>query len=186
MFRVHFMMCAGTSCVSGGSLHVKDALIEELKKHGLEDEVGIYTTGCNGFCAAGPLMISYPEGVFYQKISVEDIPHFVEEYFVKARVVQKHLFKDPVTGELIPKLKDIAFFNRQTPVALRNRSLIDPENIDEYIARDGYAAVARALFEMSPEEIVQEMLLTTTAERQGRVIDGDNSSMEDKKKDGYF
>ena len=157
MFRVHFLMCAGTSCVSGGSLDVKDALVEELKKHGLEDEVGIYTTGCNGFCAAGPLMISYPEGVFYQKISVEDVPDFVEEYFIKARVVQKHLFKDPVTGELIPKLKDIDFFNRQTPVALRNRSLIDPENIDEYIARDGYTATTKALFEMTPEQIVEEI-----------------------------
>jgi NADH-quinone oxidoreductase subunit F len=156
-YRVHFLLCAGTSCVSGGSLKVKDTLVEELKKNGLEDEVGVFTTGCNGFCAAGPLMISYPEGVFYQKLTVEDVPDFVEEYFVKARVVEKHLFKDPVTGQRIPKLKDIAFFNQQTPVALRNRSLIDPENIDEYIARDGYLGAAKALLEMTPMEIVEEM-----------------------------
>ncbi|UCE54967.1 MAG: NADH-quinone oxidoreductase subunit NuoF [Desulfobacterales bacterium] len=157
MYRVHFLMCAGTSCVSGGSLKVRDVLVQELKKHGLENEVGIYTTGCNGFCAAGPLMISYPEGVFYQKLTVEDVPDFVEEYFVKARLVEKHLFKDPTTGQLIPKLKDIRFFNQQAPVALRNRSLIDPENIDEYIARDGYLATAKALLEMTPNQIAEEV-----------------------------
>ena len=110
MYRVHFLICAGTSCVSGGSLKLRDALVKELKKQGLEDEVGVFKTGCNGFCAAGPLMISYPEGVFYQKLTVEDVPDFVEEYFVKARLVEKHLFKDPVTGQSIPKLKDIHIF----------------------------------------------------------------------------
>jgi NADH-quinone oxidoreductase subunit F len=157
LYRVHFLICAGTSCVSGGSLKLRDELVQELKKHGLENEVGVFTTGCNGFCAAGPLMISYPEGVFYQKLTVEDVPNFVEDYFVKSRLVEKHLFQDPVTGQRIPKLKDIGFFNQQTPVALRNRSIIDPENIDEYIARDGYLAAAKALLEMSPIEITEEI-----------------------------
>ena len=91
-YRVHLMICAGTSCVSSGSLDVRDALVEEVEKNNLQDEVFIATTGCNGFCAAGPLMIAYPDEVFYQKLTVDDVPYFVEEYLIKGRVVKKHLF----------------------------------------------------------------------------------------------
>ncbi|MCJ7808780.1 MAG: NADH-quinone oxidoreductase subunit NuoF [Desulfobulbaceae bacterium] len=156
-YRVHLMICAGTSCVSSGSLNVRDALVEEIHKNGLQDEVFVATTGCNGFCAAGPLMIAYPDEVFYQKLSVEDVPYFVEEYLIKGRVVKKHLFESPEGKELIPCIKEIGFFSRQVLVALKNRGLIDPDNIDEYIARDGYLGAAKALLEMLPEQIVEEM-----------------------------
>ncbi|MGM0427255.1 MAG: NADH-quinone oxidoreductase subunit NuoF [Thermodesulfobacteriota bacterium] len=156
-YRVHLLICAGTSCVSSGSLEVRDALAAEIEKRGLQDEVFIATTGCNGFCAAGPLMIAYPEGVFYQKLSTEDVPYFVEEFLIKGRIPQKFLFESPEAEQLIPTIKDIGFFSRQVLVALRNRGLIDPDKIDEYIARDGYMGTARALLEMTPEQIVQEM-----------------------------
>ena len=156
-YRVHLLICAGTSCVSGGSLDVRDALVEEVKKGGLEDEVYVGTTGCNGFCAAGPLMIAYPDEVFYQKLAVEDVPYFVEEYLIKGRPVKAHLFEAPETEEVITKIKDIGFFSSQILVALRNRGLIDPDNIDEYIARDGYLGTGKALLEMTPEQIVEEM-----------------------------
>jgi len=156
-YRVHLLICAGTSCVASGSLDVRDALEEEIKKRGLQDEIYLATTGCNGFCAAGPLLVAYPDGVFYQRLSPEDAPHFVEEYLVKGRVVKEHLFESPDRKQLVPKIKDIGFFGHQVLVALRNRGLIDPDKIDEYIARDGYLGVAKALTEMSPEEIITEM-----------------------------
>jgi NADH-quinone oxidoreductase subunit F len=156
-YRAHLLICAGTSCVSNGSLELRDALVEEIKKRELEDEVYVATTGCNGFCAAGPLMIAYPDEVFYQKLAVEDVPFFVEEYLLKGRVVKKHLFESPEAAEVIPKIKDIGFFSQQILVALKNRGLIDPDKIDEYIARDGYLGTAKALLEMTPEQIVEEM-----------------------------
>ncbi|MFH1953177.1 MAG: NADH-quinone oxidoreductase subunit NuoF [Pseudomonadota bacterium] len=156
-YRIHLMICAGTSCVSSGSLDVRDALVEEIHKNGLQDEAFVATTGCNGFCAAGPLMIAYPDEVFYQKLAVEDVPYFVEEYLIKGRVVKKHLFESPEAAEAIPKISEIGFFSRQVLVVLKNRGLIDPDNIDEYIARDGYMGAAKALLEMTPEQIVEEM-----------------------------
>ncbi|MBW1786240.1 MAG: NADH-quinone oxidoreductase subunit NuoF [Deltaproteobacteria bacterium] len=156
-YRAHLLICAGTSCVANGSLDLRDALVEQVHKEGLDDEVYIATTGCNGFCAAGPLMIAYPDEVFYQKLHVEDVPYFVEEYLLKGRLVEKHLFESPEAEEHIPKIKDIGFFSQQILVALRNRGLIDPDKIDEYIARDGYLGAGKALLEMTPEQIVEEM-----------------------------
>ncbi len=156
-YRVQLLICAGTSCVSQGSLELKAALEQEIKKQKLENEVKIATTGCNGFCAAGPLLIAYPDSIFYQKLNVEDVPHFVEEYLIKGRPDEKHLFVPPGEKQTIPKLMDIGFFKNQMLVGLRNRGLIDPEVIDEYIARDGYQAVAKALTEMTPQQIVAEV-----------------------------
>ncbi len=166
-YRVHLLVCAGTSCVANGSLDLRDALVEEVRRVGLENEVYIATTGCNGFCAAGPLMIAYPDEVFYQKLKAEDVPYFVEEYLLKGRVVKEHLFESPEAAELIPKIKDIGFFSRQILVALRNRGLIDPDNIDEYIARDGYLGTAKALLEMTPGQIVEEMISSGLRGRGG-------------------
>ena len=166
-YRVHLLLCAGTSCVANGSLDLKDALSEEIKRRELQDEVYIATTGCNGFCAAGPLMIAYPDEVFYQKLTIEHVPYFVEEYLLKGRVVKEHLFESPEAAELIPKIKEIGFFSRQILVALKNRGLIDPEKIDDYIARDGYLGAAKALLEMTPEQIVEEMITSGLRGRGG-------------------
>ena len=166
-YRTHLLLCAGTSCVASGALKVLDALRVEIENRGLQDEVYVTTTGCNGFCAAGPLLVAYPDGIFYQKLGVDDIPHFVEEYLVKGRVVKKHLFEPKKGAEAIPKLNDIGFFNHQVLVALRNRGLIDPDKIDEYIARDGYLGTARALTEMEPQQILEEILASGLRGRGG-------------------
>ena len=166
-YRTHLLLCAGTSCVASGALGVRDALREEIKKRNLEEEVYVTTTGCNGFCAAGPLLVAYPDGIFYQKLTVPDIPFFVEEYLVKGRVVKKHLFEPKKGDAPIPKLNDIGFFSHQVLVALRNRGLIDPEKIDEYIARDGYLGTAKALTEMEPKQIIDEIMASGLRGRGG-------------------
>ncbi len=166
-YRAHLLVCAGTSCVSNGSLELRDALIEEIEKRGLKDEVKVATTGCNGFCAVGPLMVIHPEGIFYKDLHKEDVSRFVEERLIKGREVQDHLFEETERNEFIPKMNDINFFKSQILVALRNRGLLDPEVIDEYIGRDGYMGAAKALKEMTPEEIVEELLKSGLRGRGG-------------------
>lgn len=156
-YRLHLMICAGTACVSNKSFRVKEVLEEELKKKELQEEVRVVMTGCNGFCAVGPVMVVMPDGIFYHSITEDVIPHLVEEHFLKGRPVQKLMFTPEKEEIVIPKMMDIGFFARQTLIALRNRGMIDPEVIDEYIARDGYKALAKALSEMTPEDIVNEI-----------------------------
>ncbi len=156
-YRSNIMICAGTGCVANGSLKVKDALETEFIKRNLQNEVKIVLTGCNGFCAKGPVMVVYPEDIFYQVVKPEDVPHLVEEHFIKGRPVQKFLYTPPTDKKTIPVMNEIPFFKHQVLRALRNRSLIDAEKIEEYIARDGYMAAAKALTEMTPEQIVIEM-----------------------------
>jgi NADH:ubiquinone oxidoreductase subunit F (NADH-binding)/(2Fe-2S) ferredoxin/NAD-dependent dihydropyrimidine dehydrogenase PreA subunit len=156
-YRMSLLVCAGTGCVSNNSFKVKSALEKELGRHGLQDEIQVITTGCNGFCANGPIVVVKPEGIFYQLLKEEDIPHLVEEHFLKGRPVEKLMYV-PAEGEPpIPRMSDIPFFGKQQLIALANRGLIDPENIDEYIARGGYKALAKVLGEMSPEGVIEEV-----------------------------
>jgi len=156
-YRTHLMLCAGTGCVSNNSFKIKEALEKEIKKHCLQDEILVVMTGCNGFCAVGPIMVVKPDGIFYQNLTEEDIPYLVEEHFLKGRPVQKLMYFPPKEKEVIPKMMDIGFFAHQTLIALKNRGLIDPEKIDEYIARDGYRALAKALTSMTPEQVIKEI-----------------------------
>ncbi len=158
VFRSHLLICGGTGCQASGSIAVKQSLIEEIDKRGLAEEIKIVETGCNGFCALGPIMVVYPEGVIYVTLNPEDVPYLVEEHLVKGRIVEKLLYREPGTEKIIPTMQDIPFFAHQELRVLRNRGLIDPEKIEEYIARDGYAGMAKALTEMTPEQIVQEVL----------------------------
>ena len=153
--RANLMLCAGTGCVASGTANVKEAIQEELKKRGLDEEIRLVLTGCNGYCAEGPVMAVYPDEVFYQKVTVEDVPILVDEHFLKGRPYQKLMFKEPEKKTAIPRMKDIPFFKHQVLRVLRNKGLIDPEKIEEYIARDGYQAVAKALTQMAPEDIVK-------------------------------
>jgi NADH-quinone oxidoreductase subunit F len=161
------MVCAGTGCVSNRSLEVRRALEREIKERGLESEVQIVTTGCNGFCGAGPIMVVRPDGIFYQQLSPENIPHVVEEHILKGRPVKELMYLPPEAAAPVPKMSDIPFFSRQRLVALRNRGLIDPEKIDEYIARDGYTALGKALTQMTPEQIIAEIKLAGLRGRGG-------------------
>jgi len=151
------MLCAGTGCVSNNSFRIKEVLEEEIKKQDLDKEVLIVMTGCNGFCAVGPIMTVMPDGIFYHHLTEDVIPHLVEEHFLKGRPVERLMFTPPAEEAAVPRMMDIGFFAHQTLIALRNRGLIDPEKIDEYIARDGYRALAKALTEMTPEDIVNEI-----------------------------
>jgi NADH:ubiquinone oxidoreductase subunit F (NADH-binding)/(2Fe-2S) ferredoxin len=151
------MLCTGTGCVSNRSFDIQDALNTEIKKHKLDSEVKVVITGCNGFCAVGPILVVQPEGIFYNNLTAKDIPHLVEEHFLKGRPVKKLMFTPPEKKEPIPTMSDIPFFNKQMLIALRNRGLIDPENIDEYIARDGYKAFTNVITTMSPKDVIEEI-----------------------------
>jgi len=156
-YRMHLMLCAGTGCVSNGAYQVKEALERELAKHDLQDEIAVVMTGCNGFCAQGPVMTVQPDGIFYQLLSEEDIAHLVEEHFLKGRPVERLMYTPPEKEAPVPIMSDISFFQKQRLVALRNRGLIDPEKIDEYIARGGYKAMAKALTSMTSDDIIKEV-----------------------------
>ncbi len=166
-FRSHALICAGTGCVSNKSLQVRTALQEELKKCGLEEEVQVVITGCNGFCAVGPVMVVYPEGIFYQRLTREDIPLLVSEHFLKGRPVEKLMYREEEKKATVPRMQDISFFGLQVLRALRNRGIIDAEKIEEYIGRDGYQALGKALTELTPEGIIEEVKISGLRGRGG-------------------
>jgi NADH:ubiquinone oxidoreductase subunit F (NADH-binding)/(2Fe-2S) ferredoxin/Pyruvate/2-oxoacid:ferredoxin oxidoreductase delta subunit len=166
-YRAHLLVCAGTGCVSCGSFQIKAALEQEIARRKLQDEVLIIATGCNGFCERGPILMVQPDGVFYQRLKVEDIPFLVEEHLLKGRPVKKLMYVPPAEREPVPKMKDIDFFKLQRLIVLRNRGRIDPEKVDEYIAYDGYAALAKALTEMTPEGIIAEVTAAGLRSRGG-------------------
>jgi len=156
-FRLHLMVCSGTGCVSSHSYEIKAALEREITKHHLENEVLVVATGCNGFCERGPLLVVHPGNIFYQQLREKNIPLLVEEHFLKGRPVKKFMYTPPEEKRPIPVLSDIGFFKKQVLLALRNRGLIDPEKIDDYIARDGYAALAKVLTEYKAREVIEEI-----------------------------
>ena len=158
MYRSQVLVCGGTGCTSSGSPAIIERLHEEIKKNGLEDEVQVVRTGCFGLCALGPIMIVYPEGCFYSAVKEEDIPEIVSEHLLKGRIVEHLLYKETVTENGIKPLNDTNFYKKQHRVALRNCGVINPENIDEYIAVDGYQALGKVLNEMTPEQVIQTIL----------------------------
>ncbi len=158
MYRSNVLVCGGTGCTSSNSLQIAEKLKEEIAKNGLEKEVNVITTGCFGLCALGPIMVVYPEGSFYSMVKVEDIPEIVEEHLLKGRIVTRLLYQETVEEDTIKSLNKTAFYAKQKRVALRNCGVIDPEKIDDYIARDGYAALGKVLTEMTPEEVIQTIL----------------------------
>jgi len=155
--RIELMLCTGTGCVAGGCFRLKKALEEEIARHGLQDEVSLVATGCNGFCGQGPLMVVMPEQIFYGWLKAEDIPFLVQEHFLKGRPVKKFMFVPPEKREPIPLLGDIPFFKKQMLLVLRNKGVIDPEKIGDYLAREGYAALEKVLASMSPEQVIEEI-----------------------------
>jgi NADH:ubiquinone oxidoreductase subunit F (NADH-binding)/(2Fe-2S) ferredoxin/Pyruvate/2-oxoacid:ferredoxin oxidoreductase delta subunit len=155
--RVEVLACTGTGCVAGGSYDVAGTIATEAQKKGLADEVQVIRTGCQGFCARGPIVIVQPDNIFYCGVEKKDAALLVEEHLLKGRPVKKLLYTPPEAKAPVPALKDIPFFAKQRLVVLRNRGLIDPEKIEDYIAVDGYTALAKALTEMTPEEIIDEV-----------------------------
>ncbi len=155
MYRSHVLVCGGTGCTSSNSAAIIEALEKEIEAKGLSDEIKVIRTGCFGLCALGPIMIVYPEGCFYSQVQVEDVPEIVEEHLLKGRMVKRLLYDETVhSGDTIKSLNETNFYKKQKRVALRNCGVIDPENIDEYIAYDGYQALAKCLSEYTPEQVI--------------------------------
>ena len=145
MIRSHVLICGGTGCSSSGSMKLSEKLAEELKAKGLDEEVKIVMTGCFGLCALGPIMIVYPEGTFYSKVTAEDMHEIVTKHLVGGEPVRHLLYKETVKGDEILALDQTPFYAKQKRVALRNCGVIDPECINEYFAVDGYQALAKVL-----------------------------------------
>ena len=158
MIRSHVLICGGTGCTSSGSATLLSALEEELKIRGLDDEIKVVKTGCFGLCELGPIMIVYPEGTFYSRVTPEVIPEIVEEHLLKGRPVTRLVYDEtdvPLPEGQSVSLSDTNFYKKQKRVALRNCGVINPEAIDEYIAMDGYQALGKCLTEMTPAEVIQ-------------------------------
>ncbi len=155
MYRSHVLVCGGTGCTSSNSQKIIETMEAELKAKGLENEVQVIRTGCFGLCALGPIMIVYPEGCFYSEVKVEDVPEIVEEHLLKGRMVKRLLYDETVTETEIKGLNDTNFYKTQQRVALKNCGVINPEDINEYIAYDGYQALAKCVTELTPEQVIQ-------------------------------
>lgn len=155
IYRAHILICGGTGCTSSGSAALQDEFEARLKENGLENEVKLVKTGCFGLCALGPVVVVYPEGAFYSRVKKEDVKEIVEEHLLKGRIVKRLLYKETVQDSDIKSLNETQFYAKQKRVALRNCGVINPDNIEEYIAVDGYQALGKALTEMTREEVIQ-------------------------------
>ena len=153
-YRSHVLVCGGTGCTSSGSAQLIEKFNEEIKKNKLEKEVQVVRTGCFGLCELGPVVIVYPEGSFYSKVQIEDVAEIVSEHLLKGRIVKRLLHTDTSKEDTIQSLDKINFYKKQKRVVLRNCGVIDPENIEEYIAFDGYKALGKVLTEMTPEDVI--------------------------------
>ncbi len=158
MFRSHVLVCGGTGCTSSGSEKIVLKLQEEIEKNGLASEIQVVKTGCHGLCALGPIMIVYPEGTFYSKVSESDVPEIVAEHLLKGRIVSRLVYQETHEDGAIKSLSETAFYKKQHRVALRNCGVINPECIDEYIGTHGYEALGKVLTEMKPEDVIQCIL----------------------------
>ncbi len=156
-FRHHVLVCQGTGCLSSGSTGVFKVLEEQVKAAGLAEQVRVVKSGCFGFCMQGPVMIVYPEGVFYTKVHPEDVQEIVTRHLKGGRTVERLLFHDPITQQSVEDFGEILFFKGQKRIVLENCGIINPESIEEYIERDGYFALAKALTEMTPEQVISEV-----------------------------
>ena len=158
LYRAHVLICKGTGCTASGAGAVFDAMKKELERRGLDKEVMLVETGCHGMCEMGPIVVVYPEGSFYCRVTADDVPEIVEEHLYKGRIDQRLLYTIPGEDKVkVPHYKDIPFYGKQLRIALKNCGYINPDNIEEYIARDGYQALAKALLEMTPEETLEEV-----------------------------
>ena len=161
MIRAHVLICGGTGCTSSGSKTLQEAFNQNLADFGLTEEIKMVQTGCFGLCALGPIVIVYPDGTFYSRVTPDDVREIVEEHLLKGRIVERLVYRDEATDEIVEEqaknvsLSDTKFYKSQKRIVLRNCGVIDPDNIDEYIAMDGYAALGKCLTEMTPEDVIK-------------------------------
>ena len=157
MYRSHVMVCGGTGCTSSGSAKIIEAFEDEIRQVGLENEVKVVRTGCFGLCALGPVVIIYPEGSFYSRVNPDDVKEIVDEHLLKGRIVKRLLYTETVEEDTVKSLNETDFYKKQMRVALRNCGVINPEDINEYIAYDGYQALGKVLTEMTPDDVIDVM-----------------------------
>ncbi|MBQ7408263.1 MAG: NAD(P)H-dependent oxidoreductase subunit E [Clostridia bacterium] len=162
----HVLVCGGTGCTSNKSMAIINALKEQMAAKGLEKKMRIVMTGCFGLCAKGPIVVVYPEGTFYSLVTVADVEDIVNEHIINGKPVERLLHKEE-TGETVMKLEDTEFMKKQKRVALRNCGVINPECIEEYIARDGYQALSKVVTSMTPQEVIDEVLASGLRGRGG-------------------
>ncbi len=157
-YERHVLVCGGTGCTSSGSPKLIAKLEEEFAAKGLTEKVQIVKTGCFGLCERGPILIVYPEGSFYSRVELDEVPRIVDEHLIGGNPVKEFLYEETVDGDNIKSLEETSFYNKQMRVALRNCGVVNPECIDEYVGRDGYAALGKVLKEMTPEDVIQTIL----------------------------
>ena len=157
MYRSHVLVCGGTGCTSSGSAKIIEAFEDEIRQVGLENEVKVVRTGCFGLCALGPVVIIYPEGSFYSRVNPDDVKEIVDEHLLKGRIVKRLLYTETVEEDTVKSLNENDFYKKQMRVALRNCGVINPEDINEYIAYDGYQALGKVLTEMTPDDVIDVM-----------------------------
>ncbi|MBQ2249036.1 MAG: NADH-quinone oxidoreductase subunit NuoF [Clostridia bacterium] len=170
MIRAHVLCCGGTGCTSSGSPRIQDAFRAEIEKAGLAEEISVVQTGCFGLCALGPVVIVYPDGTFYSNVTVDDVAEIVNEHLLKGRPVERLIYNEtsePIQDSTHSSLNDTTFYKSQHRVALRNCGVIDPENIEEYIAMDGYAALGKVVNEMTPDDVISTILASGLRGRGG-------------------
>lgn len=162
LYRSHILICAGTGCTSSKSMEVMDEFEKHLKEKGLEKEIKLVKTGCFGLCAKGPIIMIYPDSTMYALVQPEDVEEIIDEHLIKGRKIDRLLMTDEeakIDKESIKSdIKDMKFFNKQKRIVLKNCGVIDPENIDEYLAFDGYVALEKVLTKMQPEEVVKVVM----------------------------
>ena len=167
VYPYHLMICGGTGCHASKSMEIERRLAEAIERRQIGDKVILIETGCNGFCAQGPVMVVYPGGIFYEYLKPDHVDDIIDQHILKGCPVERLMYHDPVTGRVIPRLKDIPFFSMQQARVLRNRGLIAAERIEEYIGTGGYLGACIALFEMNPDEIVKEIKISGLRGRGG-------------------
>ncbi|MGQ1910483.1 NADH-ubiquinone oxidoreductase-F iron-sulfur binding region domain-containing protein [Marinifilum sp. RC60d5] len=156
-YKMHILICGGTGCRASASETIQNNLQDALKAKGLEDEVQVVMTGCFGFCEKGPIVKILPDNTFYTEVKPEDAEEIIEEHIVKGRKVMRLLYVDPEKKEVVSDSKHMGFYKKQIRIALRNCGFINPENIDEYIGTDGYAALGKCLSDMTPQSVIDEI-----------------------------
>jgi len=167
LYRAHVLVCGGTGCTSSGSAQLIDEFEEQLAANGLDKEVKVVKTGCFGLCALGPVVVVYPEGAFYSQVQKEDVAEIVTEHLLKGRIVKRLVYQETIEEDSIKSLNEVPFYKKQLRIALRNCGVINPENIEEYIAFDGYKALAKVLTEMSPAEVIDVVKASNLRGRGG-------------------
>ncbi|GAG50600.1 unnamed protein product, partial [marine sediment metagenome] len=150
-------VCGGTGCHAYGCEDVHKAFKEEIKRQGLNDKVDFKLTGCHGFCECGTLVVIHPEKILYVHVTPEDVPEIVEESILKKNVIERLLYVDPLSGENIKNEHEVPFYKRQQRLVFGSNGLIDPTNIEDYMAIGGYSALSKVLFDMKPEEVIEEI-----------------------------